>query len=82
MKGYNRTAMWVLISQLTFSLSSSEATVVGLRYCIDPGIHVITCTIVFVFLYVGSPSGLPFFDHLRSVFIFHYNINMTIFVRW
>ena len=32
---------------------------------------------------VGSPSGLPLFDHLRSVFLFH--LHMLIFdniVRW
>ena len=32
--------------------------------------------------FVGSPSGLPLFDQLRSAFLFHYNINMTICVRW
>ena len=32
------------------------------------------------FFYVGSPSGLPLFDHLRSVFLFTI-FNMTIF-RW
>ena len=27
-----------------------------------------------LFFNVGSPSGLPLFDHLRSVFLFHYNM--------
>ena len=44
-------------------------------------IQICSSSLLIFFINVGSPCGLPLFDHLRSIFLFHI-VYITIIVRW